>query len=69
MSNRCFFCNKKLNTTQLIINKCKCNNIYCNEHLFFKKHNCSFNYIYDFKIKNSSNLHNTLALDKKLIKI
>ena len=69
MSNKCFFCNKKINTIEIITNKCKCNNIYCNKHLFFKNHNCAFNYIHDFKIKNSSNLHNTLELDKKIIKI
>jgi len=67
--NRCFFCNKKLNTLDLITNTCKCNNIYCNKHLFFINHNCSFDYINDFKIKNSSNLKNTLELDKKIIKI
>ena len=69
MSNKCLICNKKITTIQLITNKCKCKNIYCNQHLFYKNHNCSFNYIDDFKIKNSSNLHNTLELDKKLIKI
>jgi len=68
-SNKCFYCNKKLKTLQLITNKCRCNNTYCNKHLFYKSHNCSFNYIDNFKITNSSNLHNTLELDKKIIKI
>jgi len=66
---KCFFCKKKLKTVQLITNKCRCNNIYCNEHLFYKNHNCSFNYVNDFKITNSSNLRNTLELDNKIIKI
>ena len=40
-SSRCFFCNKKI---KLIISKCRCENLYCIEHLLPEKHNCTFDY-------------------------
>jgi len=66
---KCFYCNKKINTTQTITNKCKCGNLYCNKHIFFKNHECSFDYINYFKIFNSSNLNNNLELENKFIRI
>ena len=40
-SNRCAQCNKKLQLTAV---KCKCDNLYCSEHIFSKDHGCSFDY-------------------------
>tara|TARA_B100000214_G_scaffold300496_1_gene230757 strand:- start:4655 stop:5053 length:399 start_codon:yes stop_codon:yes gene_type:complete len=38
---RCFKCNKKLRTNIMF---CKCSNAFCSEHLFYKDHNCSFDF-------------------------
>ncbi len=37
-------CNKKINLTQQIIGKCRCNNIYCTTHRLPEAHDCSYNY-------------------------
>ena len=58
MSNKCFYCNINITILDVITNKCKCGNLYCKKHLFFKNHECTFNYINNFKIVNSSNLYN-----------
>lgn len=62
----CNFCNKKLKILDKLISKCKCNNYYCNKHLFYKNHNCVFDYHLEFKIKSTSNIIN---LENKVIKI
>lgn len=41
---RCFHCKKKLKMTELNF-KCKCNHIFCFQHLNPHSHNCSFNYL------------------------
>lgn len=40
-SNRCAKCNKKLTLTAI---KCKCDNLYCSEHIFHTDHGCTFDY-------------------------
>ena len=62
----CNFCNKKLKILDKLTSKCKCNNYYCNKHLFYKNHDCVFDYQLDFKIKSTSNIVN---LENKIIKI
>lgn len=39
--SRCFQCNRKLRTNILF---CKCSHAFCSEHLFYKDHNCTFNF-------------------------
>ena len=39
--NRCAKCNKKLKLTAI---KCRCDNMYCSEHIYSKNHDCSFDY-------------------------
>ncbi|KAK3265877.1 hypothetical protein CYMTET_25470 [Cymbomonas tetramitiformis] len=39
--NRCFTCNKKIGLTGF---KCRCNYIFCSEHRYSDKHNCTFDY-------------------------
>ena len=67
--NRCALCNKKINTLKMITNKCKCNNIYCDTHLFYKNHDCMFNYIEEFKNNSSNNIIKLSNLLNKIIKI
>jgi len=62
----CHICSKKLSTIDCLIYKCRCNNYFCQKHLFYADHNCNFDYHNDFKIKNSSNIIN---LTNKIIKI
>ena len=50
-------CIKKLKLVDLNF-KCKCNNVYCNEHRYYTDHNCS----YDYQKSNISNLENKLVL-------
>ena len=47
--NRCQMegCKKKIKLSQLITNKCKCENIYCNQHRLPKKHKCTFDFFND----------------------
>jgi hypothetical protein len=65
-AKKCNCCNKNLILLETLTNKCKCKNFYCNKHLFYKNHNCEFNYIIEFKEKCSSNIIN---LENKVIKI
>lgn len=62
----CNICNKKLKILDKLIYKCRCNNYYCNKHLFYTDHNCNFDYHLDFKIKSTSNI---VYLENKIIKI
>ena len=62
----CNFCNKKLKILEEITSKCRCNYYYCNKHLFYKNHNCIFDYHLDFKNKSTSNI---CYLENKIIKI
>ena len=41
---RCFHCKKKLKMTELNF-KCKCNHVFCHQHLNPHSHKCSFNYL------------------------
>ena len=68
MNNKiyCNICNKKLKILEQLTSKCKCNNYYCNKHLFYKNHNCLFDYQLEFKTIFSSNIVN---LENKIIKI
>ena len=63
---RCFSCNKKLNTLDGLTNKCRCGNHYCSKHLFYTDHECTFDYVVDYKEKATSNI---VYLTNKVIKI
>lgn len=41
-SNICFHCDKKLNPSQRISGKCRCENVYCSEHRI--NHPCAFDH-------------------------
>ena len=45
---KCFECNKKLGLFPI---KCRCNNIFCIKHK--QSHNCSYDYIKDYKDNNN----------------
>jgi hypothetical protein len=51
---RCKLCNKKLNNLTIIVNTCRCKNVYCREHLV--NHNCTYDYKSDFQEINTKNL-------------
>jgi hypothetical protein len=40
-SDRCCVCRKKLGLLPL---KCRCENIFCGQHITAEDHNCEFNY-------------------------
>lgn len=63
---KCDYCNKALILLETLTNKCKCKKFYCKKHLFYKNHNCNFNYIREFKELSTSNI---IALENKVIKI
>lgn len=63
---RCYICNKKITAVEELTNKCKCRNHYCIKHLFFINHECTFDYVMDYKEKATSNIVN---LSNKVIKI
>ena len=63
---KCYICKRKLNYTEELTNKCKCGNHYCKKHLFFTDHECTFDYIIDYKEKATSNI---IDLTNKVIKI
>ena len=48
--NICAFpnCKKKLDIVVCLTNKCKCENIFCNDHRLPEKHNCSYDYVKNF---------------------
>ena len=54
--NYCALCNKKINTVKTITNKCKCNNLFCDKHLFYKDN-------------SSNNILELSKLSNKIIKI
>lgn len=39
---RCIYCKRKLSVSEEFL--CKCGNTYCSLHLFFRSHNCEYNY-------------------------
>ena len=41
---KCFHCKKKLKMTELNF-KCKCNHVFCHQHLNPHSHKCSFDYL------------------------
>ena len=58
------FCNKKLSIIERDMPKCKCGFNFCNQHRFFNKHNCNFNYL-DHNKQKLSNL-NPKIINKSL---
>ena len=55
-NEKCDYCNKGLILLETLTNKCKCKKFYCKKHLFYKNHNCNFNYIREFKEISTSNI-------------
>lgn len=51
-NNTCSICKNKLKLSETISNKCKCENLYCNNHKIPELHNCN----YDYKSLNKKNL-------------
>jgi len=49
-----------------LTNKCRCGNHYCSKHLFYTDHECTFDYVVDYKEKATSNI---VDLTNKVIKI
>ena len=47
---KCKACNKRLNSMLKVMYICRCQNYYCQLHLY--EHNCSFNYKHDFFEQN-----------------
>lgn len=41
---RCAHCNKKLKLIETISGKCKCEQIFCKQHLFAGEHKCTYDY-------------------------
>lgn len=46
---KCIICKKKINKTMVDIHTCKCENIYCSNHIDANNHNCSFDYRNNYK--------------------
>ena len=65
-NEKCDYCNKSLILLETLTNKCKCKKFYCKKHLFYKNHNCNFNYIREFKELSTSNI---VVLENNVIKI
>ena len=40
-SNRCFWCNKRVGLTGF---KCRCGDMFCSQHRYSDKHDCTFDY-------------------------
>jgi len=47
----CFFCECKLNTLDIIVGKCRCEYLFCAKHRL--DHECTFDYINDYKKNNN----------------
>jgi hypothetical protein len=62
--NRCNKCNKKLKLTAF---KCKCDEYYCDAHVFSTCHDCPFDYKKQGKERLEKN--NPLIMHKKIDKI
>ena len=43
-STACAICDKKLNITEQITNKCLCGFLFCYKHRFSDKHGCTYDY-------------------------
>ncbi|KAI7903934.1 uncharacterized protein BX663DRAFT_432349 [Cokeromyces recurvatus] len=41
---KCFSCNSKIPITKQLINKCKCEYVFCDTHRYPDKHNCTFDH-------------------------
>ena len=63
---KCTICNKKVSFIEEITLKCKCNNIYCKKHYQSFNHDCTYNYVEEYKKKCTSNL---VKFDNRLCKI
>ena len=60
---KCHFCKKKLG---LIVIKCKCGHIYCQNHLNAHSHNCK----YDYKKEKKENIEkNNPKIGSKIEKL
>ncbi len=53
---KCNICSKKIKLIYLDLHTCKCNKIFCIDHLHFDKHNCNYDYQTNFKKKIKENL-------------
>jgi len=42
--SKCYHCQKKINSVELIFCKCKCNNHYCSLHRLAEDHNCQYKF-------------------------
>jgi len=67
MDSNCAYCQIKLNKTQLVFMKCKCEKYYCNKHKIPEKHECTFDYKTAYQTKLAVN--NKQIITEKLIKI
>ena len=54
--NCCFVCKKNLKLSQLTIGKCKCQKVFCKNHIH--NHKCDYNY----KENHQSQLHTNLQV-------
>ena len=66
MKKNCHSCNKKLSIIEELTSKCKCDNFFCKDHKFSFLHECSYNYIEEYKNKSNSNI---IKFENKVIKI
>lgn len=51
MSSRCNTCGTRVKSIDIIVNKCRCGNVYCSNHRI--DHDCRFDYKNDYKKNNS----------------
>lgn len=51
MSSRCNKCKCKVKSIDVVINKCRCGNVYCSNHRI--DHNCAFDYKKDYMLHNN----------------
>ncbi len=46
---KCIICKTKISNLMIDIYTCKCNNVYCSEHINTCNHNCSYDYKNQYK--------------------
>ena len=51
---KCTICKKKINKIYSVISTCKCDNMYCLQHL--RNHECSYDYKKEFKKFQEENM-------------
>lgn len=54
-------CNKKLKTVETIKNFCRCGYWFCNQHIWYKDHGCTF----DYQRRQSAQLTRKMPVVKK----